>query len=102
MRLPQARFTVRRMMVGVAILGSLAGVEAMRRRSHDLRERAEFHKWEIYAIEEELPPDPDKLWEAYWFSDDPNRYPPVGRFCPAGWSPPSDDDPPQIAEWRVS
>ncbi len=103
MRRVRVQFTVRRLVVAVALIGCLIGVEAMRRRSHHFRERAEFHKWEVYGIEDEIPPDPENRWEIYWFSEDPNsRPPPPGRFYPPGRFPPSDDDPPVIADWRRS
>lgn len=103
MQLPRARFTVRSLVVAVALIACLITVEAMRRRGHDFRERAEFHKGEIYGIEDEIPPDPENRWETLWFLDDSRRQPPApDRFYPAGRFAPSDDDPPVIVEWRKS
>src|SRR3954463_11308999 len=82
MRLPRVRFTVRRMMVGVAVVAGLASLEAMRRRSSDLRERAESHKTEAFDLAIQLRPDPDHRWEAFWFSND--KCPPVPKpYSPA-------------------
>ena len=60
-RLP--RFTTWRLMALVAVVGCLTGMEALRRRTHDHRDRAELHKWKLYEIEEELTPDPEGRWE---------------------------------------
>ena len=43
MRLPRVQFTMRRMMIAVAILGIVMGAEVMRRRSKSFRQRTGFH-----------------------------------------------------------
>ena len=89
------------MMVAVAVFGSLVSVEAMRRRSHRLRERAEFHRGELYGIEDENPPGDRRLVTV--FRTIPTLRPRrgVGSTRPATL-PLLDDDPPLIAEWRKS
>jgi hypothetical protein len=65
MRVPRVRFTVRQMMIAVAVVAGLASVEAMRRRSSDLQEHAESHKVEACGIALGIRPDPEHRWEAW-------------------------------------
>jgi hypothetical protein len=50
MRLPRVRFTVRRMMVGVAITGPLAWVFATAYRGAEYERLADFHDAQIIPI----------------------------------------------------
>jgi hypothetical protein len=90
MRVPGVRFTVRTMIVAVAVVAGCFGVEAMKRRSRDFRDQAESHKREAGEIAIELSPDPDGRWEVFWFSKDP--HPPE----PARYSPT------ELRDWQVS
>ena len=72
----------------------------MSRRAATYHARAKHHALEIYGIEDELPPDPDR--EAFWLSEDWEKPSPPRTFIPPGWSPPSDADPPDIKCWRMS
>lgn len=44
--MPRFRFTMRRMMIAVAIAGIACGGEVMRRRREDFKSRASYHLWQ--------------------------------------------------------
>jgi hypothetical protein len=97
----RVRFTVRLMMVVVAVTGIALGTLVITsRRRATFSDRARHHAEEIFAAEEEIPPDP--AWEDHWMSDNPDERPPAGSFHPPGWYPPSDADPPWFRSWRMS
>ena len=91
MPLTRPRFTVRRLMVAVAVAGCLSGAEVTRRRRDNLRSRAECHKLAIERAELEFAPQTQKEWVTN-----------SGRSYPSGRHAPTDDDPPHIADWRRS
>jgi hypothetical protein len=52
MRLPRFQFTIRRMIVAVAVVATVFGVELMRRRRNDcLREAMQYEAFELRALD---------------------------------------------------
>ncbi|MFI5454449.1 MAG: hypothetical protein ACHRXM_03275 [Isosphaerales bacterium] len=102
MRMRRVRYSVRLMLVVVAVVGIALGAFVITsRRRATFSERAWHHAWEIFGIEEENFPDP--AWEKFWFSDDPDESRPQGAtFHPPGWEPPSEEDSPAFKSWRLS
>ena len=105
MHLPRVWFSVRRLMVAVAVAALLSGALVLHRRSTAFAVIALEHAGEIFGIEEETPPRED--WESIWFADAPDRVAkPARRFIPPGRP---DETPgreeleePKIAAWRQS
>jgi hypothetical protein len=86
MRIRRVRYTVRLMLVAVAIVGTAFGALVITdRRSASFSERARLHAEEIFGIEDEIPSDP--AWDDYWMSDEPapvaNGRATTPRSCPA-------------------
>jgi hypothetical protein len=80
MRLPRPRFTMRAMMIAVAIIGIVMGAEVMRRRSKAFRERADFHEGRrisVLSMENDCKSWEVKLREEFatmvWFLDETTR-----------------------------
>jgi hypothetical protein len=55
MRMPHVRFTMRLLMIAVAILASLFWVERLRRLSQEYRSIAEEHGWAVFGASEYAP-----------------------------------------------
>jgi hypothetical protein len=96
MRMP--RFRVRGLMV--AVIGLCAGVAiTLKSRSDAFKERARFHGWEIFGIEEEIDPSVD--WQTFRYLNQPEIREP-GKFQPPGVYPASDADSSETRAWRLS
>ncbi len=77
MRWPRMRFTVRRMMIAIAIIGVVTALEATRQRREFFRSRARDHAGELQGIADESAPWIATYWERYWYpkSGEPRKTP---------------------------
>jgi hypothetical protein len=80
MRMPRFRFTVRRMMVAVAIVGLASGVLIERHRRFDRLAKEHINEYWKYVPEDELrprEPNPEADWHLimYFNYDHAARYP---------------------------
>jgi hypothetical protein len=69
MRVPRLRFTVRRMMIVVAIVGVIAGVEAIRQRRESFRSRMTYHAGQLQGIADENEPWNHDEWKRCWYPE---------------------------------
>lgn len=74
------RFTMRRMMLVIAIVGVVASLEAARRRHDVFQSRLSYHAGELQGIADENLPWTAVNWESVWY---PNRESPVYRPGPS-------------------